>query len=351
MLTLGTALIGGQEQLTFGLYLSTQFQARDQVTVRLAECLRQATAARDAAFGSIWAGSHYLTYPMISIQPIPLLARLIPDIGNMILGTNVLVLPLLSPVAVAEESATLNLLSEGRYVLGVGLGYRDAEFEAFGVSKNLRVRRFEEALQVIRLLSAGERVSYRGSSYCLADVGLGGWSDELEPVPIYIGGTAAPSIARAGRLADGLLMDIYLTLDELEQQAAIFRSAARDANRRPGELVVLRECFIGETNQAARSECRQALQAKYATYAAWGQDSFLKASDKFAQPLESFIEDRLLIGDATYVRKQIARYRDRLGAGHFVFRVHWPGLPIEAALNTIGGLGEILTDQRQANSQ
>src|SRR5579862_3292904 len=103
--------------LTFGLYLSTQFPPGDDITVRLSEARQQVVTARDEGFGSVWAGSHYLTYPMVALQPVPLLARLIPDTGTMTIGTNILVLPLLNPAAVAEESATLQLLSGGRYVL------------------------------------------------------------------------------------------------------------------------------------------------------------------------------------------------------------------------------------------
>jgi alkanesulfonate monooxygenase SsuD/methylene tetrahydromethanopterin reductase-like flavin-dependent oxidoreductase (luciferase family) len=333
-------------ELTFGLYISTQFPAGDNIPARWAQARDQVITARDASFGSVWAGSHYLTYPMVSMQPIPMLARLIPDTGTMTIGTNVLVLPLLSPVAVAEESATLNLLSGGRYVLGVGLGYRDAEFEAFGVAKRQRVQRFEEAMQVMRLLADGKLVTHHGESFNLTDVGLGARSEGRRPAPIYIGGTAAPSIARAGRLADGLLMDIYLTLDELERQAAIFRTAANEADRQPGEVVVLRECMIGSSRTAALEACRSAIEDKYATYSAWGQDSFLSQADKFDQPIEEFIADRLLIGDASYVRDEIARYRERLDAHHFVFRVNWPGLPIEASLQTIRALGEILSTLR-----
>lgn len=330
--------------LIFGLYVSPQYPAGDDIAARWAEARDQVLTARNAGFGSVWAGSHYLTYPIISMQPVPLLARLIPDTGTMTLGTNVLVLPLLNPVAVAEESATLNLLSGGRYILGVGLGYRDAEFEAFGVPKRERVRRLEEAMHVMRLLTDGQLVTYYSGAYRLTEVGLGARSDTLRPVPIYMGGTAIPSIARAGRLADGLLMDIYLTMDELERQAAVYRASARDAHRPAGELVVLRECMIGPSRAAAIDACRSAIDSKYATYSAWGQDSFLDQADKFGQPLDDFINDRLLIGDASYVRAEIRRYRERLGVNHFVFRVNWPGLPIESSLNTIRYLGEIMND-------
>ena len=328
----------------FGLYLSTQFPTGDDIGRRIDEARQQVIQAEVSGFASVWAGSHYLTYPMVSVQPVPLLARLIPDAGNMILGTNILVLPLLSPVAVAEESASLSLLSNGRYILGVGLGYRDAEFDAFDVPKRERVARLEESVEIIRSLLAHDSVTFTGSHCRLDSVGLGAKSDVSARLPIYMGGTADLSISRAGRLADGVLMDIYLTLSRLQEQANLFRSSAQDASRPAGEIVVIRECYIGKTRASALRDCQKAIETKYAAYASWGQDSFLGAEDKFDQPLESFVEDRLLIGDLAYVRDEIARYSATLGARHFVFRVHWPTLPIDHALSTIRQLGTILSD-------
>lgn len=96
------------------------------------------------------------------IQPMPLLARLLPEAEGMTVGPNILVLPLLNPVHVAEEAATMDLLSGGRYVLGVGLGYRDEEFGALGVPKVERVGRLTEAVEVVRKLWREDRVSHQG---------------------------------------------------------------------------------------------------------------------------------------------------------------------------------------------
>ncbi|MCH5376941.1 MAG: LLM class flavin-dependent oxidoreductase, partial [Planctomycetes bacterium] len=121
--------------IKLGLYLATQFVEGAHVARHVDEIIAQTHAARDAGFHSLWAAQHYGIGPIQMLQPTPLLARLIPESGNMMLGPNILVLPVLNPVLVAEEAATIDVMSGGRYILGVGLGYRDEEFEMAGIEK------------------------------------------------------------------------------------------------------------------------------------------------------------------------------------------------------------------------
>jgi alkanesulfonate monooxygenase SsuD/methylene tetrahydromethanopterin reductase-like flavin-dependent oxidoreductase (luciferase family) len=89
---------------------------------------------------------------MAMFQPLPLLGWLAADAEGMTLGTNILVLPLLNPVDVAEQAATLDHITGGRFVLGVGLGYRAAEDAAFGVTQKEKPGRMVEAITLIRRL-------------------------------------------------------------------------------------------------------------------------------------------------------------------------------------------------------
>ena len=100
--------------------------------------MQQVRTARDAGFASLWFPDHYLIGPIQMPQPILLLTWLMREAEGMTLGPNIRILPLLAPTLVAEEAATLDLLSGGRYVLGVGLGYRPEEFTAFNVPLSLR---------------------------------------------------------------------------------------------------------------------------------------------------------------------------------------------------------------------
>ena len=108
--------------------------------------LAQFRASRDAGFDIYSWAHHYLIDPFQHFQPLPVLARLAAEPGEMKLATSVLLLPLLNPVDIAEQVATLDHICEGRFILGLGLGYRPEECEAFGTELSERASRNSEAL-------------------------------------------------------------------------------------------------------------------------------------------------------------------------------------------------------------
>ena len=129
---------------------------------------------------------------MPTLQPLPLLAALTPFTGEMRLGTNMLILPLRHPIATAEEFSTLDHLSGGRAIAGVGLGYRENEFAEFGVPMTERLGRFNESVDIMRKLWTGDRVSHEGKYFRFTDEKI-----SLPPVqpggpPVWIGAGGKP---------------------------------------------------------------------------------------------------------------------------------------------------------------
>jgi alkanesulfonate monooxygenase SsuD/methylene tetrahydromethanopterin reductase-like flavin-dependent oxidoreductase (luciferase family) len=253
----------------------------------------------------------------------------------MRVGPGILILPLLNPVHVAEEAATFDALTGGNYVLGVGLGYREGEFTAFNVKLSERAARFSEAIGLIRRLWAEPRVTHEGRFYTVRDRGL-----SLRPqgghMPIWVAAQAEPAIRRAARIGDAWLIVPSATLTEIAAQMRLYRSALAEFGRHPDCFPIERECYVGARNATALEECRGPLEYKYAAYAAWG----LRESTQV--PFEDFVRERFIIGDAASVKDQVAEYRDALGVDHMIMRVQWPGLPQEAALNSIRRLGAAL---------
>src|SRR5437879_13655436 len=121
--------------MKFGVFLMPQHPRSDDSVRRFRETVQLAQAARDAGFDCVAAGHHYLSPLYQSLQSVPLLSRLAADTGSMDLCLSVLLLALLNPVQVAEEIASLDVMSEGRVVFGIGIGYREGEFEAFGMTR------------------------------------------------------------------------------------------------------------------------------------------------------------------------------------------------------------------------
>lgn len=328
-----------------GLFLNTQFPAGQDLRARLPELAEQVRTARDAGFASLWFPDHYLTGDLQMPQPAPLMAWLAREAEGMVLGPNIRILPLLNPVAVAEESATLDLLTGGNYVLGVGLGYRQTEFTAFGVPLAERAARLAEMVPLIRRLWAEESVTHRGKFYTVEDASLGCRPVTPGGPPIYVAGMADPAIRRAARIGDAWLIVNSASFEAVRRQMAVYRAAVAESGRTPREYPIARECYVGARHATAFEECRAALRTKYAAYAAWGMpDTGGRTEDDvamFGMPFERFVQDRFIIGDKVSVAEEVARYREAFGVNHFIMRVQWPGLPQEQALGSIRRLGEI----------
>jgi alkanesulfonate monooxygenase SsuD/methylene tetrahydromethanopterin reductase-like flavin-dependent oxidoreductase (luciferase family) len=318
-----------------GLFINTQFPEGFNVGDRVPEMVQQVRAARDAGFASLWFPHHWLTHPMQMLQITPLMGYLAAHAEGMTVGPNILILPPLNPMHVAEEAATLDVLTGGNYILGVGLGYRQPEFDAFGVPLSERAPRFNESIGLMRRLWTEDRVTHQGRFYTINDAGIGVKPVRAGGPPIYIAAQAETPVKRAARIGDAWLIVNIRGIADLIPLMQTYRAALAEYGRTPIEYPITLECYVGERHATAHEECRQPLEFKYAAYAAWGMAHSSSGS------FEDFARDRFIIGDKVSVKEEIARYREVLGVDHFIMRCQWPGLPLERTLGSIKRLGEI----------
>ncbi len=325
-----------------GLYIGTQFPPEIDVAASLKEMTEQVRLARQSGFSSLWVPHHYLTQPMQMLAPIPMLAYLLREAEGMTIGPNILIMPLLNPVHVAEDAVTLDLLSGGRYVLGIGVGYREAEFDTFKVPLKERAQRMDESIEIMRRLWTEDRVTYNGKIFKLDNLGIG-----LKPLrkggpPIWVAGVIDVAVRRAARIGDAWLITNFAHLSVLVPQMKMYREElAKVGKPFPTDAPITRECYIGPTRAEALEECKAALQYKYGAYSSWGLDKQSKGAESFEQPFEDFVKDRFIIGDKAFVKDEIQRYNELLGVNHFLMRVQWPGLEQAKVLRTNRTLGEI----------
>jgi probable F420-dependent oxidoreductase len=166
-------------------------------TATVAEMGRYLRRAEDLGFDCAVTIDHLLTtppaYACTWLEPLTLLAALSGVTRTMKLGTMVLVLPLRNPVAFAKEWATLDVLSGGRTILGIGVGWHEEEFALMGVPHKERGRRMEECIEVLQALWAGDRVSYQGRFYRFRDLTIDPKPLQKPHPPIWIGGGTQPS--------------------------------------------------------------------------------------------------------------------------------------------------------------
>jgi alkanesulfonate monooxygenase SsuD/methylene tetrahydromethanopterin reductase-like flavin-dependent oxidoreductase (luciferase family) len=318
-----------------GLFLNVQHPPERPAREVVREILEHVSVAGEAGFASIWAGQHFLTHPYQMLQTVPLLARVAAEAGDMTLGTGIALLPLLNPVEAAEHAATLDAIAGGRFVYGVGAGYRAEEDRAFGLARGRRAAAFEAKLEVVQRLLAGERVTAAGDGYELHDAALA--LVPPVPPPIWIAANSDAAVERAARLGDAWFLNPHTRLDELERQIGLF-DATRAAAGRPARTVtpIIKEVCVAETDEEALACASPYLEAKYKAYVAWGQSEVLPEGDTLKREFDALTAGgRFIIGSPDSCAMQLREHIERLGVDHLVVRVQWPGMPSEPALRSI----------------
>ena len=323
--------------LTYGLFVRGQYQAGDDMRKRFEEVKAQVRLADQLGFSDLLTGMHYASAPLQQYQPVPLLARLLAETERMRIITGIILLSLHKPLDIAEQLATLDVMSGGRLVFGAGLGYRDVEFKAFGTTARERVQRLEENLDAIKRLWTEDDVSIKGSHFELDRVTV-----SLKPVqkphpPIWLGANADGAVRRAARLADTWFINPHQRMDTIERQLSLYKQALAELGKpMPGELPLMREIFVARTRAEAIRLARPYLEEKYKVYHQWGQDKAMpKGDDDLSLDFDELTRDRFLLGSPDEVAEQIIGYRRRLGVNRMILSVHWVGMPHSQVVDTL----------------
>ncbi len=323
--------------MEFGVLLRSQFLPEEDPAACFDAVCQMATHADRLGFCNIVKGSHFGTDDLMDFQQVALLARLSAEAPHCRLTTGIVLLSLHKPLDIAEQLATLDVISGGRLNFGCGLGYRDVEFEAFGTHRAERVARLEENLEVIRRLWTEARVSHRGSHFELNDV-----APSIRPVqkpcpPVWMGANADEAIRRAARLADCWYLPPHNRLDTLNRQMDIYRAELERVGKPfPETLPMRREVFVAPSREEAIKHWGSAIERKYKSYHAWGQSGAMPAGDNnLGQARDALTENRFLVGAPDEVTESIVASVKSVGVTQLVISVHNPGMELQAALDSM----------------
>ena len=301
--------------------------------------LEQLRAARAAGFHFSTWGHHWLIAPFQHFQPFPVLARLAAEAGPMDLGTGVLLTPLLNPVQVAEDVATLDHICQGRFIFGIGLGYRAEEFEAAGITSSERVGRFEEGLALMKRLWTDEEVTHHGRFYHVTGARPTARPFQRPHPRIWLAGMSDPAVRRAGRLGHPFFALGTLDYPALERLLHLWRSGLREhGHAEPAEVPILREFFVARTHEEAWRRARSSVEAKYRGYAEHGLPT---ARESLAMGVDAMMRDPFIIGSPHECLERLARFRD-LGVTHVALRLFWPEMEQREVLDMIELAGATL---------
>jgi alkanesulfonate monooxygenase SsuD/methylene tetrahydromethanopterin reductase-like flavin-dependent oxidoreductase (luciferase family) len=336
--------------MKLGFFVTNQYLPGESMPQKIQESAEQVRAARQAGFDLICTGQHYLAAPYQMSASFPLLARLAAEAGDMEVAATVILVPLHNPVELAESVATMDAVCQGRFIFGVGLGYRDEEYTAFGVERGQRVARLQEALDVMRLLWTENEVEFQGKYYQVPRIAPATRPVQQPHPPIWIAANNDTAIRRAARWGYPWLINPHATVPMVARQWAGYQQALAQAGQPTPEVrPMMRELYIANDRETAYLESQPYLQPKYAAYAAWGQDKALPGEESFTIPYQELARDRFLLGSSSEIVEEIRRYQDELGINYLIFRMQWPGMGQSQVLRQMELMGQEVIPRVKGN--
>ncbi len=330
-------------EIRFSLFNRGQNPLGDDMHARFMEACEQARLADRLGFDTLMKGSHYSAYPLLDFQQVPFLSRIMAEAPNLRLCAGIILLPLHKPLDVAETFANIDVMSGGKLIFGVGVGYREVEFQAFGTTMKGAGKRLEENLEAVKRLWTEEKVTMEGSHFNLIEASCPVKPLQKPMPPIWVGANADRAIIRAARVADAWFVNPHHRIDTIARQMDVYKKALEEAGKTdlPDDFPMMREVVVARSREEAMRMAEPFLKAKYDAYHEWGQDKVMpKGDDNLGLIFDELVKDRFLFGSPEEVSSQIIDIVRNFGVNHFVFGVQFPGMPQSMVLDQMQLLAE-----------
>jgi probable F420-dependent oxidoreductase len=305
----------------FGLYSSIANPPRGEHLERsIDEVIAEAQLAEASGFDSCFFGEHHQDKDGFLPSPLIVAAAVAASTRRLRVGTSVILLPLHHPVRVAEDVITLDLVSKGRVILGVGIGYQPADFRAFAIPMEHRVALFEESVEILRRCWTGEQFSFRGKHYTLDDVQIRPRPYQQPAPPLWFGASVTPAARRAGLLADAFVGTPSTSLQNAMRLVDAYKQAAREAGR-PAQVVLMRDAWVAGTRAEAEAVYGPEVMTAYRYYWQHRLAEFRDIPPDTEFTLQNLAPDRLIVGDPETCVREFHRWRDATGADYCLLRL------------------------------
>lgn len=306
---------------------------------QFADVRRIVEAAQRNDFTYIAIGQHFLYGDLRWLQPVPLLARLAADVDRHVkLVTQIMIAPLYHPVMLAEEIATLDVVTEGRLVFGVGLGYRAEEFDYLGVPYKQRAGRFDECLELLTRLWTEDEVTFRGKHFQLEGV-----KPHLRPVqkpypPLWIGAHSLRGAIRAGKYGDAYACPPETPVPEIVERYSVVAEGFAARGKAFGPQPLRRNVLVADTYEEAIVEYARVAQGRYLTYAARGLD--VMAGTNMEEDFAAAVAGHAVVGTPEQVTAKLTELVTTLPVDPLLVRPQWPTMSADETIAAIDRLGK-----------
>lgn len=289
-----------------------------------AEILDFISWSETVGFEGAWVPEHHGAEDGYMPSPLVALAAIAARTKRIRIGSAIALAPLYHPVRFAEECAVLDILSNGRVEMALAIGYRRRETEAYGVDFSKRGSQFDEFLEIVRKLWAGETVSFEGRHYTVNNAAIMPQSPRGQ-IPLYIGGFAEKALARVARYADGYFGN--------EDVCGLYTDKLREEGKDPAEARIrIQGLFltVARDPQAAMDELAPYFHHVNNTYGQWlNEDKASGIDDVALKPmsLEAFKTSGILkILTPEQAIDYFRAMQTRIPVEHFMMMLP-PGLP------------------------
>jgi natural product biosynthesis luciferase-like monooxygenase protein len=275
--------------MKFGLHYQLPCHDFQSAVQRYRDTLEQAAYAEALGFESVWPVEQHFD-PDLSILPSPLLllAALAERTRNLRLGIAIVLVPLSHPVRIAEEIATLDVISNGRVEFGIGRGSLPEHFKGFGISQSESRERFLEALEIIRQAWTQERVSYRGRFFEIGEVAVVPKPVQYPYPPIRVAANSPETFEMMGQLGLPIFVasqvNPFARIREYLPLYRAARTAAGEPDSGPDDVTILMPTYVAATRAQVRQEIEHSILR-------WLQSVTARYKDRDAGP--PLIRERL----------------------------------------------------------
>jgi len=219
--------------------------------------IRKFAARAETLYDSLWLQERIVgDFPML--EPVTLLSYVAAITAKLKLGTSVILLPLRNPLQLAKAYSTLDVMSNGRAIMGVGLGggHLGSHEDLFGYTREGRVTRFTEAVQIMKLLWTEPKANFQGRYWNFKDVSMEPKPIQQQRLPVIFGGHHENALRRAVKYADGWMGAGSSSSGSFIRESARLRDMLADAKRNPATFHFAKRVYLAVDSDKARAERR-----------------------------------------------------------------------------------------------
>lgn len=311
--------------MKFGVLFMPQDPPKgEKLHKRWQEILTAAEVAEESGFEGVFLPEHHMMDDGYVPQPIAACAALAARTSKVDVGTTVSLLPFYNPVHVAEMSAVVDVVSGGRMRLGCGLANFEPEFELFGLEKKKQVSRFEESIDLVQRLWAGEELDHDGKNFKA--------QGKIRPLPLnaelWLGAMSEPGVDRAAKFGCPWVTDPLHNIEVMTHWTEHYQNAGEKYQTTSDQRVIMiREGWCADSLAQAKKDWWPCIRADHWFYfqqvPRWVADRepFLKDVRKEEDfKFENHRMDRLVVGSPQDCIETIEKFRDAIDPDYMIMR-------------------------------